>query len=94
MGAKLHLHMSGCQEVTVEYDRRSPRPNHSHAWRGTWNRPMYIDEDSMDAFTVARMTDHNVRGTDVDDLPGVAAATAAGEPPKELQYEFEVGPTR
>lgn len=39
-------------------------PNHSHAWRGTWDRPMLIDEDALDPFTVARMTDHNVKGRD------------------------------
>lgn len=39
-------------------------PNHSHAWRGTWNRPMHIDENTPHPFTIARMTDHNVRGTD------------------------------
>jgi hypothetical protein len=38
--------------------------NHSHAWRGTWERPMKVDENSLDALTVARMTDHNVRGRD------------------------------
>src|SRR4051794_27466922 len=36
----------------------------SHAWRGTWNRPVEVDEESMDALTTARMTDHNVRGGD------------------------------
>ena len=41
-------------------------PNHSHAWKGSWERPMYLDEDSMDPFTVARMTDHNVRGVGND----------------------------
>ncbi len=40
------------------------KPNHSHAWRGSWDRPMLIDEDSLHPFTVARMTDHNVRGVD------------------------------
>ena len=39
-------------------------PNHSHAWRGTWNRPMHLDENTQHPFTIARMTDHNVRGTD------------------------------
>lgn len=39
-------------------------PNHSHAWRGTWNRPMKMDEDFMHPFTVARMTNHKVRGND------------------------------
>lgn len=38
--------------------------NHSHAWRGVWNRPMYMDEDTMHPFNVARMTNHNVRGRD------------------------------
>lgn len=35
-----------------------------HAWRGTWSRPMKIDEKSIHPFTLARMTDHNVRGVD------------------------------
>lgn len=39
-------------------------PNHSHAWKGSWNRPMHMDEDEMHPFTVARMTDHNVKGRD------------------------------
>jgi hypothetical protein len=38
--------------------------NQSSAWRGAWNRPMHIDEKSLDPLTVARMTDHNVRGGD------------------------------
>lgn len=38
--------------------------NHAHAWRGAWDRPMLMDEDSMHPFDVARMTDHNVRGND------------------------------
>lgn len=43
---------------------RGSSPNHSHAWRGTWNRPMLIDENTQHPFTIARMTDHNVRGSD------------------------------
>jgi len=35
-----------------------------HAWKGTWERPVEVDEDSFDPLTVARMTDHNVRGSD------------------------------
>ena len=33
---------------------------------------MKIDENSMDPFTVARMTDHNVRGVDDDELEPVS----------------------
>jgi hypothetical protein len=40
------------------------RPNHSHAWKGSWKRPMKVDEDGLHPFTVARMTDHNVKGSD------------------------------
>jgi hypothetical protein len=47
-----------CKEKTI---------NTRHAWRGTWNRPMKIDEDSLDPLTVARMTDHNVRGGDEEE---------------------------
>jgi len=39
-------------------------PKHDHAWRGTWERPLHVDEDDFDPLTIARMTDHNVRGTD------------------------------
>lgn len=39
-------------------------PNHTHAWRGTWDRPVKIDEKTQHPFTIARMTDHNVKGTD------------------------------
>lgn len=39
-------------------------PSHAHAWKGTWERPMKLDERSLHPFTVARMTDHNVRGRD------------------------------
>jgi hypothetical protein len=38
-----------------------------HAWKGVWNRPMKIDERGLHPFTIARMTDHNVRGTDAED---------------------------
>jgi len=40
------------------------KPNREHAWRGAWDRPMHMDEDLMHPFTVARMTNHNVRGCD------------------------------
>jgi hypothetical protein len=36
----------------------------SHAWRETWDRPLEVDEDSLDPLTIARMTDHNVRASD------------------------------
>jgi hypothetical protein len=38
-----------------------------HEWRGAWNRPMKISELGQHPFTVARMTDHNVRGRDPDE---------------------------
>lgn len=47
-----------------EKTTKAYKPNHSHAWRGSWNRPMLVDENSLHPFTVARMTDHNVRGID------------------------------
>ncbi|MEK6556464.1 MAG: hypothetical protein AABZ31_14545 [Bdellovibrionota bacterium] len=43
-------------------------PNHSHAWNGSWERPMKMDEDTLHPFTVARMTDHNVRGVDEEPM--------------------------
>ena len=43
--------------------------NHSHAWKGAWERPVEIDENEVHPFTVARMTDHNVRGPDQPDQP-------------------------
>jgi hypothetical protein len=33
-------------------------------WSGTWERPVKVDESSYDPLTIARMTDHNVRGRD------------------------------
>jgi hypothetical protein len=38
--------------------------NTSHAWRGTWDRPLFVDENTRHPFTIARMTDHNVKGRD------------------------------
>lgn len=46
-----------------QFDRIKTQ-NHSHAWRGSWERPMRMDEDLLHPFTIARMTDHNVRGND------------------------------
>lgn len=31
------------------------------AWKRSWDRPMRLDESSLDPLTAARMTDHNVR---------------------------------
>ena len=45
---------------------------------GSYERPMHIDPDSLDPFTVARMTDHNVRG--VEDEKEEEEA-----PPKEVK---------
>src|SRR5690349_9167338 len=59
--------------------------NHSHAWRGAWNRPMFIDENRLHPFEIARMTDHNVRGPD-----NFAAEAVATEPPTEIS-EYERG---
>lgn len=55
-------------EKKPEPKQATEAKNRSHAWRGTWDRPMKIDEDSLDPFTAARMTDHNVRGSD-DETP-------------------------
>jgi len=38
--------------------------DHSHEWKGVWNRPMHMDERGLHPFTIARMTDHNVKGKD------------------------------
>jgi hypothetical protein len=53
--------MDSQDKNTVE----KPGPeDHSHEWHETWNRPMHIDERGQHPFTVARMTDHNVKGRD------------------------------
>jgi len=36
----------------------------AQAWRGSWNRPLKIDQKSQHPFTIARMTNHSVRGPD------------------------------
>lgn len=41
--------------------------HNSHAWHGTWDRPLKIPEEGQHPFTIARMTDHNVRGRDDND---------------------------
>lgn len=51
-----------------------------HAWKGTWNRPVKVDEESFDPLTVARMTDHNVRGADEARPPETAEGSTAGRP--------------
>jgi hypothetical protein len=48
--------------------------NDSKAWKGTWDRPVLIDEKAAHPFTVARMTDHNVKGRDNDPVPKVETA--------------------
>jgi hypothetical protein len=40
------------------------QPDHSHEWKRTWSRPVKIDERREHPFTIARMTDHNVKGRD------------------------------
>lgn len=50
---------------TIKHGGDDRKPNHSHAWRGTWNRPLHIDEDTQHPFTIARMTNHSVRGSDL-----------------------------
>jgi hypothetical protein len=40
------------------------QPNHSHAWKGVWDRPVKVDEDFYHPFTIARMTNHKVRCCD------------------------------
>lgn len=49
----------------------TPSNKNSKSWRGTWNRPVSVDENSYDPLTIARMTDHNVRGKDKPEVPEV-----------------------
>lgn len=37
------------------------------AWKGSWDRPLKISEKSQHHFTITRMTDHNVRGRDLEE---------------------------
>ena len=48
-------------------ERKDHKHAHEHAWKGSWDRPVEVDEESLDALTVARMTDHNVRGRAEED---------------------------
>lgn len=61
------LEFSGVPEKT---------PNHSHAWKGVWERPMKIDEDLHHPFTIARMTNHKVRCCDGPPRSSVTEAWA------------------
>lgn len=55
--------------------------NHAHAWKGTWDRPVKVDEDSFDPLTIARMTDHNVRGEDEESSENPEETTDGKAPP-------------
>ena len=57
--------------------RKKTTKIHSHAWHGSWSRPMSIDEGGLHPFTIARMTDHNVSG--VDDGQARQRKTVAAE---------------
>jgi hypothetical protein len=50
-----------------EPEKASEEQKHPHAWTGSWDRPMKINEECLDPLTAARMTDHNVRGVSNDD---------------------------
>ncbi len=39
-----------------------PEDNNKKEFKGSWERPVKVDKESMDPLTLARMTDHNVRG--------------------------------
>lgn len=63
--AELDIWSKIAQHEEAKLHRKNGKAeNHSHAWRGTWDRPVHIDEDQAHPFTIARMTDHNVRGHD------------------------------
>jgi hypothetical protein len=51
-------------EDSRDRSRNGAGPAGGSAWRGSWDRPMHLDESSLDPLTAARMTDHNVRGGD------------------------------
>jgi hypothetical protein len=54
--------------VQAQTEKGEPVPQpQPHAWRETWDRPVKVDENKIHPFTLARMTDHNVRGRDVGD---------------------------
>jgi hypothetical protein len=57
------------EDEESERQEDEARGNHEHAWKGSFNRPMKVDENSLDKLTVARMTDHNVRGVDEKAAP-------------------------
>ena len=65
-----------------------------HAWKGAWNRPMKIDERGLHPFTIARMTDHNVRGPDDgdDERKDEEMPEASGEKPEDLNDPWEADP--
>jgi hypothetical protein len=71
-------------------ERNNPDPiDTSHAWSGSWDRPLKIDEKSHDPLTIARMTDHNVRGHD-DERQNESRAdhvATLGEPEGAVEIE-------
>ncbi len=44
-----------------EIEKKTETPKKDAEW-GSWERPLDIDAESYDPLTIARMTDHNVRG--------------------------------
>lgn len=57
----------GDQKDKAGRQEQEHEPAHEHAWKGSWDRPVKVDEDSFDPLTIARMTDHNVRGENEED---------------------------
>ena len=49
------------------------------AWQGTWSRPVKVDAASYDPLTIARMTDHNVRGRFDDEESNRSVASKADQ---------------
>lgn len=57
------------KETSSSLESRHSSLESGHAWKGSWDRPMHLDERGVDPFTLARMTDHNVRGPTEEDQP-------------------------
>jgi hypothetical protein len=51
-------------QIEVQFKSQAQAEASMFRWKPAWSRPLKIDERSLDPFTVARMTDHNVRGID------------------------------
>ncbi|HEX4925320.1 MAG TPA: hypothetical protein VFV50_14595 [Bdellovibrionales bacterium] len=54
-------------QASNEAANRDNKYEHPGTFKKAWDRPLNLDKGSHDPLTIARMTDHNVRGRSHND---------------------------